>query len=286
MSHDLRIAFGGQVMADGGRILGTIERLIGDQDSGRLRAVAVRLAEHHHRLIEVPLANLRPGPDEALEITVPVTGLDAFEDYREENYTNADDDLARQLGASSEFVMVPSQMGNVYLDTLAEPSVRDVEASRMLSVWASQQAESNVVVGARTHVQSSDDVLVGTLHEVDFTDDGRVRRFTMQSDYVLGGPLTLPITAVARVADDLVALKLSTEWLQGWASIEPGMEVWTDDNLQLGVVQERQVDALLVQLDDGSGSVRVPLGAVSGAAHRQVRLIVRRAMAAAWIQTK
>jgi hypothetical protein len=286
MSHELRVAFGGQILDSDGRAIGTVARAIGDHGSGRLRAVAVRLTDHHHRLIEVPLANLRPGPNDALELSVPATALDQFADYHEENYTSADDELAEVMGASPEFLMVPGQMGNVYLDTLATPSVQEVEASHMLSVWAAQQAEANTVVGARTHIHSSDDVLIGTLHEVDFTEDGRVRRFTVQSDYVLGGPITLPITTVARVDDDSVVLKQSTEWLQGWASIESGMEVWTDDNLKLGTVQERQVDSLLVLPDDSPAPVRVPLGAVSGVAHRQVRLTVRRAMAAAWTQTK
>lgn len=280
----MRVEFGAHVISGDGHDIGTVERLIVDHATGRLNAVAVHVTLAPRRMVEVPLDALKAGDDTALALDVPVDQIGAFETYDEERYTSADDELAEELGAPADFVMIPSQGGVMYLDTLAQTSVADIEASRQLALWAAQQEEQNAVVGERTPVRSSDGQRVGTLHGVDVTDDGQARRVTIHGEHghLPGGALTLPITAVAGVDDDAVTLKVSAAWLAAWASLGPGQEVWSDDDQRVGTIVERQPDALLVLTDDRERTIRVPLGAVRGADPSRATLTVSRSRALLW----
>jgi sporulation protein YlmC with PRC-barrel domain len=278
----MRVEFGATVYTSDDHELGAIDRLIVDASTGRLRSVAIRQGRLLKHDIEVPLAAFQAGDDGRLRLNVSSAGLDAFPRFDEDQYTRANDQYARDLGSSPETVMLPSNATNVLIDTLADQSVAAVEASRQLELMFSQLDLENAVVGAGSPVRSSDGQEVGRLRSVSFDDSGRARWFSV--DGVAGGPadLTLPVTAVERVADGVIDLKVAADWVGAWGSVAPGMEVWSSDDQRVGRIDECLVDSLLVTSDDLEHPIRVPMRAVDVVGDSRVTLTQPRSIVILW----
>jgi sporulation protein YlmC with PRC-barrel domain len=278
----MRVEFGATVYTSDDHEVGSIDRLIVDTSTGRLRSVAIRQGRLLKHDIEVPLAAFQAGDDGRLRLNVSAEGLGAFPRFDEEQYTRANDQYVRDLGSSPESYMLPTTGFNVTIDTMADPSVAATEASRQLELMYSQLDLENAVVGAGSPVRSSDGQEVGRLRSVSFDDSGRARWFSV--DGAAGAPanLTLPVTVVERVEDGAIDLKVAADWVNTWGAVAPGMEVWSSDDQRIGQVHECLVDSLIVTSDDLDHAVRVPMRAVDRVSESRVTLAHPRSIVILW----
>jgi sporulation protein YlmC with PRC-barrel domain len=278
----MRVEFGATVFTSDDHEVGSIDRLIVDTSTGRLRSVAIRQGRLLKHDIEVPLAAFQEADDGRLRLNVSAEGLGAFPRFDEDQYTRANDQYARDLGSSPETYMLPTTGFNVTIDTMADPSVAATEASRQLELMYSQLDLENAVVGAGSPVRSSDGQEVGRLRSVSFDDTGRARWFSV--DGAAGAPadLTLPVTVVERVEDGAIDLKVAADWVGMWGSVARGMEVWSSDDQRVGQVEDLLVDSVIVTSGDLDHPIRVPMGAVKFVGDSRVTLAQPRSIVILW----
>lgn len=275
MSSDMRATFGARVVSSDGQEIGTVDRLILDPASGDLKAVAVRQGLFLRHDIEVPIAALQAGEGGALRLAVPAAEAHAFQPFDEARYTAASESFAPRYAVPPANVLTP--IDPIYGVTINEDAARAIEVSAEYGPALTADDLENAVVGEGSEVRSRDGDKVGDLHEVVFdAASGRPARFTLRRGLFHGERLALPAALIAGVDDGALTLTVTAAWLEAWFSIEPGMEVWSDDETVLGTVARRETDALVVAGPDGAATARVPIIAVEAVLERAVQLSARR----------
>jgi len=276
------VKFGALVYSKDDKVVGTIDRLVLDPASGDLKVVAINVGLLLPHDVEAPASALETQADGGVRLSVRAAEVDSFPRFVEERYTSAGippvDPAARQATA----ILLPT--GILVEQPFHEEPLVDIEAERQLAQMYSDQDLVNAVLADGSAIRSQDGRHVGALHALDFDPaTGHLTRITLRHGRFMSELLDLPAALVAAVDDGVIHLRVTADWLHLWASLEPGMEVWTADRVCLGAITRRDVDALLVSQDGGHRPVRVPMTAVGRISQNRVLLTEDHARALLWM---
>lgn len=275
------VKFGALVYSKDDKVVGTIDRLVLDPASGDLKVVAINVGLLLPYDVEAPAGVLEAQTGDGVRLSVRATEVDSFPRFVEANYTSAGIPPVEPAGHQAVEILLPTGIIAEY--PYHEPALVDVEASRQLAKMYSDQDLANAVVADGSAIRSRDGRHVGALHALDFDlATGHLTRITLRHGRFMSEALDLPAALVAAVDDGVIHLRVTADWLHLWASLEPGMEVWTADRVCLGSIARRDVDSLLVAQDGGHRPVRVPMTAVGRVSQNRVLLTEDHARALLW----
>jgi sporulation protein YlmC with PRC-barrel domain len=251
----MQIVFGAHVRTSDDQEVGTVDRLVLDPESGGLKSVAIRRGRILHHDIEVPVASFVSDEGGVLRLNVTAAEVAAFPEFCESMYTAKGDSLAPMHYSSGlDTTFSDPQYGAAISDLAATT----VESSAEWGVFLTEENLQNAVIRDGSDVRDPAGHRLGAIHELTFdTAARRLAQFTLRRGMLRHESVTLPASLVTAIDDGVVTLSVSGEWLEGWAGVETGMEVWTEDAVLLGVVSARDVDGIAVTGSDGS-RYRVP----------------------------
>lgn len=275
----MRVELGDQVRSSDGQVIGTIHRLIVDSATGEVRAVAIERGGLLRQPVEALLSDLQAGPAGEVQLRLPADEVEDLPRFVESAYTAPPADYVPPPGISAGGVLwtfgvtsgmpQPGGMGS---------QVR----SRLAVAWSAQDLE-NAVIREGSAVRDQAGEPVGTLHRLVFdTQTGQLTELVVRQGLIAAHDLALPATLIQRLDDRVVVLAVSARWLRDWASLGPGVEVWTSDRVCIGTIAERAVDHLVVTSREGGQALRVPLAAFARVSRNRAILTADHAQTRLW----
>lgn len=276
----MQIVFGTPVVTSDGHEIGTVDRLILDPDSGDLKVVVIRQGRLWRHDVEAPVAAFASDDGGVLRLTLTAAQAAALPRFVESLYTAEADNLTARGAVSG--IDVATAVDPLYGAAIPDVTAASLSAGADWGVFLTEEHLNNAVVGDGSAVRDPDGHGLGTLRELVFDDARRLTRFVLRRGLLGHEVVTLPAALITAIDDGVMTLAVDGAWLESWAGVTIGMEVWTADAVALGTVSAREFDGLTVIGIDGS-RYRVPARVVVGRMDQAITLDVARNQADALI---
>jgi sporulation protein YlmC with PRC-barrel domain len=277
----MRVGLGDPVRSSDGQVIGTIHRLIVDPTTGEVRAVAIQRGGLLRPPVEALLSDVQAGPAGELHLRLPADEVEDLPRFVESAYTAPPADYVPPPGVSAGGILwtfgVASGAG------MSQPGGMGSQVrSRLAVAWSAQDLE-NAVIREGSSVRDRAGEPVGTLHRLIFdSETGHLSELVVRQGLIAAQDLALPAALIQRLDDRVVVLAVSARWLHDWASLAPGVEVWTSDRVCIGTIAARAVDHLVVTSREGGQELRVPLAAFARVSRNRAILTADHAQTRLW----
>jgi uncharacterized protein YrrD len=205
----MHISLGMHVYTTDGEDAGTIDRLILDTATNRVKSVVVHKGLLLNRDAEIPLAELKIGNDGIVHLALSSRQLHRLPQFVEEEYMTP---------ASSYVPPAPSAMDPLYisagapvpdLDPLATMQVGPDEVPDEARAAFFQQDLANAVVGVDSSVVARDGEQIGHVHSLVFhPDTGELESIMVKHGVLFSSDQTLSAALVDSIDDGVIYLKI------------------------------------------------------------------------------
>ena len=209
----MRVELGARVRTADGKDVGTIDRLIVDPSNNEIKAAVIRKGMILPRDIEVPLSAIERGPDGSVQLTYTADQVDQLPEFFERKYTAtppawyvppADYPTAGIYWPIGYGVFATPPLPETNVSTGS--AVLDREAREALE----RQDLENAVIGEGSDVVDRDGEKVGEVARLVFDPDGhRLTSFVVRKGFILTEDRELPASAITRVDDGVIYLRVS-----------------------------------------------------------------------------
>ena len=282
----MRVELGAHIWTREGKDIGTVDRLILDPETNNVKAVVVRQGGILPADVMIELDRLDVDDTGRLRVAYTADQIDQLPPFFESDYTEPPPTgfvptaagypgvgLAWPIG----YGMVPPVYPAMHAATDDDPE------SRARQREIERRIAENSVIDVGSDVRALDGEKVGEVHRLVFdTATGRLAHLIARKGFLFTNEFELPLSAINRVDDGVIVLAADKTAVAAWSDAGPGVEVWTNDDVLLGIVERRSAHGLeVVRSDDGS-RLHVPLVAVAGLSDGRLRLGVGAVQASHW----
>lgn len=203
----MRLEIGTHVQTSDGQDAGTIDRLILDPATNRIKAAVLRKGLFLPHDTEVPVDMLEPGPDDTARLTCTAEQAAAFPEFFEATYTATPPAGAvPPLGYPPGAFYWPAGYGAGWPSPTAG-ALAGTAVGREADAALRRQDVENAVVGEGSAVLDRDGAMVGAVHRLVFdAATERLTRLVVRRGVIFTTDVELPATLIARVDDGAVSL--------------------------------------------------------------------------------
>jgi sporulation protein YlmC with PRC-barrel domain len=210
------IALGARVHTSDGEDLGTIDRLILDPTTSRVKAAVISKGILLPNEVEVPLSDLLSGPEDTLYVPYTADQVHSLPQFEPAAYTTPPVTYGSPEGyppqalywPASYHVAVPYYANEAALGRSDAP---DPGIAEEVDAALRRQDLENAVITEGSAVIGRDGQKVGELHQLHF--DPHTRRltsFVVRKGFLFGKDEELPVALIARVDDGVIYLTVAT----------------------------------------------------------------------------
>lgn len=227
MSINMDIHLEKPVIGRDGEQIGTVDRLIVDKETHKIREFMVKegVILQTDRIVDVSNVE-RIDDDGTVHISVASDEAESLPPFVETQYTQPTDQELNTMphlwaaggvgGGPLFWAPAPSGRGETHGDTLFDPAPVDpgpYEPERPVD-------QQSVVIDEGTNVVGSDGEAVGTVDEVFYDNSGEISGFRVTSGMLFTKKIDVPIRWVNDVRPDAIQLSLDAERAESEGAIE------------------------------------------------------------------
>lgn len=208
------IALGTHVQTSDHQDLGTVDRLILDPSSGKVRAAVVRKGFLLPNDVEIPLDTLASGPADEARVPYTADQLHHLPRFQPRNYTAPPPEYIPPAGYPASGFYWPiggfglmAPRGTVAPPLTADGNVLDRETSEEVQAALRRQDLENAVVDEGSTVMSRDEKKVGEVHQLAFDPaTGLLTHIVVRKGFLFTKDMKLPAALIASVDDGVIYL--------------------------------------------------------------------------------
>lgn len=222
----MRTELGAHVRTSDGQDVGTIDRLILDPASRRVKAAVLRKGVILPRDVEVPLSALVPGADGAACLRSTAEQVADLPPFDESRYTGVLPvgyiPLFGYAEAGFYWPVSAINAGAALPPVSPDDPAAPTEAPGERSAEARRQDRDNAVIQDGSMVVSRDEQQVGTVQQLVFDmESGHFSHLRVRRGFLFAETFDLPVGLIARVDDDIIHLIAAADDLLGETTPQP-----------------------------------------------------------------
>jgi sporulation protein YlmC with PRC-barrel domain len=217
-SERMNINLGMHVYTGDDKVIGTVDKLILDPQTGTVKAAVVREGFLLHHDVEVPADMMATGPDGNAHITYTSQEVDALPRFDEADYTTPPMDYTSPFGYPLGGVYWPAGWGigmaaPLYVPPVAAPTgptyTGDSAVDQEISAALRREDLENAVVDKGSDVLDRDGEKVGTVQELAFDPNtNELTALVAHKGLLKGEDFEVPVSLIDKVDDGAVYLKV------------------------------------------------------------------------------
>ncbi len=208
------IGLGMHVRTSDDKDLGTVDRLIVDPATRRVKAAVIRKGLFLPRDVELPLDEMLPGPDGHVRVNRTADVVGSMPEFHPDAYTIPPGDFSPPssypLGAFAwpfNTSLVGEALPAMPLAPIDDPMV-EAEARAALR----REDLENAVIAEGSEVRGRDGTTIGHVHELSFdSQTGKLAHFVVRKGLLLRTDTTLPATLIAGAGDGVLTLSVDAD---------------------------------------------------------------------------
>jgi uncharacterized protein YrrD len=204
------IALGTHVQTSDGQDAGTIDRLILDPATNRIKAAVIHKGFFLPHDVEMPLDDLDAAPGDTLRVPYTADQMAALPEFSEANYTATPPaGYIPPTGYPIAGLYWPAGYSayGMGLSPAIGATIGDTAVGREGDAALRRQDLENAVVGEGSAVVDRDGEMVGDVHALVFDpDSGRLTGVVVREGIIFTKDVELPATLIAGVDDGVISL--------------------------------------------------------------------------------